>query len=150
MDHVMSLHCMICARDYGPGEVAYTCPDCGPEGILDQILLLEAGQGDDLHLGPSIANDAGGFGPAQLGHNQVHQDNVRPELLHPGDGVVAVLRFADHLDVVLVEEIHALAGNKRGVHLALSLERLCRLTRDEPQRIGLSATVRPSHPPRTG
>jgi ATP-dependent Lhr-like helicase len=48
---------------------------------------------------------------------------------------------------VIVDEIHAVAGTKRGVHLALTLERLDALClaqgRDAPQRIGLSATQRP-------
>src|SRR4051812_38765061 len=44
---------------------------------------------------------------------------------------------------VIVDEIHALASNKRGSHLALSLERLGALCGRRPMRLGLSATQKP-------
>ena len=44
---------------------------------------------------------------------------------------------------VIVDEIHALAPNKRGSHLSLSMERLSSLCGDSLQRIGLSATQKP-------
>jgi ATP-dependent helicase Lhr and Lhr-like helicase len=47
------------------------------------------------------------------------------------------------IDTVILDEVHALAPTKRGAHLALSLERLAAICRRDPQRIGLSATIRP-------
>ena len=44
---------------------------------------------------------------------------------------------------VIIDEIHAVVGNKRGAHLALSLARLDACAANPPQRIGLSATQRP-------
>ena len=47
------------------------------------------------------------------------------------------------VETVIIDEVHAVAGTKRGAHLALSLERLDELLERPAQRIGLSATVRP-------
>lgn len=47
------------------------------------------------------------------------------------------------VQTVIVDEVHAVAGTKRGAHLAVSLERLDALLEQPAQRIGLSATVRP-------
>src|SRR5207253_8754930 len=47
------------------------------------------------------------------------------------------------VETVIVDEVPAVAGTKRGAHLALSLERLDRLDDRPIQRIGLSATQRP-------
>ncbi len=47
------------------------------------------------------------------------------------------------VETVIVDEVHALAGNRRGAHLALSLERLETLVEKPLQRIGLSATQKP-------
>ncbi|MDQ7848765.1 MAG: DEAD/DEAH box helicase [Armatimonadota bacterium] len=55
-------------------------------------------------------------------------------------GSRAFLRTAE---TVIVDEIHAVAGDKRGAHLALSLERLDALAGHPLQRIGLSATQKP-------
>jgi ATP-dependent Lhr-like helicase len=48
-----------------------------------------------------------------------------------------------HVETVIVDEVHALAGSKRGAHLALLLESLEGLTRAPLRRVGLSATVAP-------
>ena len=52
----------------------------------------------------------------------------------------AILR---DIETVIVDEIHAVADDKRGAHLTLSLERLEALTHRSPVRIGLSATQKP-------
>ncbi len=48
------------------------------------------------------------------------------------------------VETVIIDEVHAVAGTKRGAHLAVSLERLDALLERPAQRIGLSATVRPA------
>ncbi|KUL57082.1 ATP-dependent helicase [Streptomyces sp. NRRL S-1521] len=47
------------------------------------------------------------------------------------------------IETIILDEVHAVAGTKRGAHLALSLERLDELLPKPARRIGLSATVRP-------
>jgi ATP-dependent helicase Lhr and Lhr-like helicase len=52
-------------------------------------------------------------------------------------------RLLTNVRTLIVDEIHALAGNRRGSHLALSMERLEALVKTPFQRIGLSATQKP-------
>ena len=52
-------------------------------------------------------------------------------------------RVLETVEWVIIDEVHAVAGSKRGAHLSLSLERLEWITNQPPQRIGLSATQRP-------
>jgi ATP-dependent Lhr-like helicase len=61
-------------------------------------------------------------------------------ILLTADRSRAILR---DVETVIVDEIHAVADDKRGAHLALSLERLQALTHKPPVRIGLSATQKP-------
>ncbi|MFY9742734.1 MAG: DEAD/DEAH box helicase, partial [Candidatus Sulfotelmatobacter sp.] len=61
-------------------------------------------------------------------------------ILLTADKSRAILR---DIETVIVDEIHAVADDKRGAHLTLSLERLEALTHKPPVRIGLSATQKP-------
>src|SRR6202166_3691962 len=61
-------------------------------------------------------------------------------ILLTADKSRAILR---DIETVIVDEIHAVADDKRGAHLTLSLERLEALTHRPPVRIGLSATQKP-------
>ena len=49
------------------------------------------------------------------------------------------------VESVIIDEVHAIAGSKRGAHLAVSLARLDHLAGRRIPRVGLSATVRPTH-----
>ena len=83
------------------------------------------------------------------------QSERRSQAREPGDILVTTpeslylllgSKAAENLEsvhTVIIDEVHALAGNKRGAHLTLSLERLAESCGQDPQRIGLSATVHP-------
>ncbi len=60
--------------------------------------------------------------------------------------VLTTKKFIDNMksvEFVIIDEIHALGENKRGVELSLSLERLEHISNISPTRIGLSATIAP-------
>jgi ATP-dependent helicase Lhr and Lhr-like helicase len=62
------------------------------------------------------------------------------EVMLVSQSVPAPRLFAD-LRIVVIDEVHAMAGTDRGAHLMSVLERLRRLSRHDLQRVGLSATV---------
>lgn len=66
-----------------------------------------------------------------------------PESLHILLTSVRGRTMFSSLRAVIIDEIHAVAGTKRGAHLALTLERLEKIAPVAPQRIGLSATQKP-------
>ncbi|MCC6196964.1 MAG: DEAD/DEAH box helicase, partial [Burkholderiales bacterium] len=66
-----------------------------------------------------------------------------PESLYIMLGSASGRQMLSTTRTVIVDEIHALAGNKRGSHLALSLARLAALASKPPVRVGLSATQKP-------
>ena len=73
-----------------------------------------------------------------------------PHILNTTPETLAILlnspKFKQKLETVeyvIVDEIHSLAENKRGTHLAVSLERLEHLCEGSPTRVGCSATVEP-------
>ncbi len=80
---------------------------------------------------------------AAMAKRPPHVVVTTPESLYlmlTSDGGRGILRT---VRTVIVDEIHAVAGTKRGAHLALSLARLDALTGTPARRIGLSATVAP-------
>ena len=78
-----------------------------------------------------------------MGRRPPHIVVTTPESLYVLLGSESGRRMLATTRTVIVDEIHALAPNKRGSHLALSLERLAGLCGDRLLRIGLSATQKP-------
>src|SRR3984957_6559500 len=115
------------------------------EGPLGEILALAADRG---MLMPEIRT------AVRTGDTLAHERRAmlkRPPhilvttpkslyILLPAGRSRAILR---DVETVIVDEIHAVADDKRGAHLSLSLERLEALSHRPPVRIGLSATQKP-------
>lgn len=80
---------------------------------------------------------------AAMAHRPPHILITTPESLYLLLTSPVARAMFRNVRTVIVDEIHTLVGNKRGAHLALSLERLERLAGAPMQRIGLSATIRP-------
>jgi ATP-dependent helicase Lhr and Lhr-like helicase len=79
----------------------------------------------------------------RMGRRPPHIVVTTPESLYILLGSESGRRILTTTRTVIVDEIHALAPNKRGTHLALSLERLGALCGDRLLRVGLSATQKP-------
>jgi ATP-dependent Lhr-like helicase len=111
------------------------------EGICER--LREAGlEGIDIRVAVRTG-DTSQYERQQMLKNPPHILVTTPEslyLLLTSRGGRRILCSADTL---IVDEIHAMLGDKRGAHLALSVERLEKLTGRPLQRIGLSATQKP-------
>ncbi|MGB5539183.1 MAG: DEAD/DEAH box helicase, partial [Gammaproteobacteria bacterium] len=110
-------------------------------GIRDQ--LLEAGLFDVPITARVRSGDTSPAEREAMKRTPPHILVTTPESLYillTSDSGRAMLRTVRS---VIVDEIHALAGNKRGAHLSLSLQRLDALCERPPVRIGLSATQKP-------
>ena len=91
-----------------------------------------------VRTGDTAANER-----ARMRRSPPHILVTTPESLYVLLGSESGRRMLATTKTVIVDEIHAVAPNKRGAHLMLSLERLSALCGDRLQRIGLSATQNP-------
>ena len=115
------------------------------EGIAAET-ASEGGEVDDPDPG---VRQAIRHGDTSKADRQAMLDET-PHVLNTTPETLAILlnspKFKEKLrtvEYVVVDEIHSLAANKRGTHLAVSLERLTDLADGSPTRIGCSATVEP-------
>jgi ATP-dependent Lhr-like helicase len=115
------------------------------ERPLTEIASVAAQMG--LEPAPiSVAVRTGDTPPAQRARMLRHRPSLivtTPESLYLLLTSARGREALSTVETVIVDEIHAVARDKRGAHLALSLERLEALCERHPVRIGLSATQRP-------
>jgi ATP-dependent Lhr-like helicase len=108
------------------------------------IARVAGRRGETVHL-PEIAIRTGDTPSEERARMLRHPPDI---LITTPESLFLVLtsrarEFLAPVETVIVDEIHALVGTKRGAHLALTLERLEEAARRPLQRIGLSATQRP-------
>ncbi|MDD5177783.1 MAG: ATP-dependent helicase [Candidatus Nanoarchaeia archaeon] len=111
---------------------------------LDEIKKTARQQGKKIDINiMSRTGDSTSSEKAKMLNKTPHILITTPESLSI---LLTTSKFKEKLqDVryVIIDEIHALAENKRGTHLAVSLERLQRINKEEITRIGLSASIAP-------
>jgi ATP-dependent Lhr-like helicase len=112
---------------------------------LTEVREIARGMGKELPE-VRVAVRTGDVSPAE----KQRQLKTPPHILITTPESLAVLlnapKFIEHLKAVrwvIIDEIHELASNKRGVHLSLSIERLQEEVKKEFTRIGLGATLHP-------
>ena len=110
-------------------------------GIRDE--LLESGLPDVCIRALVRTGDTTQSERAKMRRQAPHILVTTPESLYILLTSESGRRMLGTVETVIVDEIHALAGNKRGAHLAVSLERLAALCERPPTRVGVSATTRP-------
>ena len=109
------------------------------------ITNIAAGKGIRYHV-PAIAVRTGDTPASERARFQKTPADI---LITTPESLFLLLTSNAHeslrsVETVIIDEIHAMVSTKRGAHLALSLERLERIAKQQPlQRIGLSATQRP-------
>ena len=110
-------------------------------GIRDR--LLESGEPDVCIRALVRTGDTTQSERAKMRRQAPHILVTTPESLYILLTSESGRRMLETVETVIVDEIHALAGNKRGAHLAVSLERLASLCGRPPVRVGVSATTKP-------
>ncbi len=113
-------------------------PLCGIRAALGEQGLADVDIRTWVRTGDTPAGER-----QRMGRRPPHIVVTTPESLYVLLGSESGRRMLATTRTVIVDEIHALAPNKRGSHLALSLERLAALCGDRLLRIGLSATQKP-------
>ena len=111
--------------------------------LIQPLKEIEEIAGKKLNIRVSVrTGDTTSYEKSKMVKNPPHILITTPESLAI---VLSSIKFVDLLKKVewcIIDEIHALAENKRGVHLSLSLERLQKLS-SQITRVGLSATIAP-------
>ncbi len=110
-------------------------------GIRDR--LLESGEPDVCIRALVRTGDTTQSERAKMRRQAPHILVTTPESLYILLTSESGRRMLGTVETVIVDEVHALAGNKRGAHLAVSLERLAALCGRPPVRVGVSATTKP-------
>jgi ATP-dependent Lhr-like helicase len=110
-------------------------------GIRDELLMSGIA---DVDVRVAVrTGDTPAYTRALMRRRPPHIVVTTPESLYILVTSASGRRMLRTTRTVIVDEIHAMAGTKRGAHLALTLERLAALCERPPARIGLSATQRP-------